>query len=75
MTPKHVDGVVPCELCHQPVEVNGPHTWRLMSGWARPRAQGGTNGLALRAELAAWAHDECIEAGRTGRHVSQQAMF
>lgn len=68
-------GEVQCAFgCGEAVNPNDPRTYQQQARWTRPRAQGGTNALALRQPVPGrYAHAECIERAKRG-WVDQPAL-
>lgn len=64
-----------CEFCGDPVDVNSSTTYVFVSGWARNRTAGGTNGLSLAERSARWACRICIDSLRSGGIIGQEVLF
>lgn len=63
-----------CRWCAQ--KVDPERAWRRESGYVRPRAQGGTNALAIRREhLDDLACDSCISKMKRGIAPTQEALL
>jgi hypothetical protein len=60
-----------CAYCDQPVEPDNRDTWHRVTGWERPRRQGGTNHIALRKRTGHFACAHCMDALVEGRHPMQ----
>lgn len=51
-----------CGFCGETTNPRSPNTLRRVSGWERPRSQGGANAIVARKVLDEWAHDGCVRA-------------
>lgn len=66
--PKRTDeGGPACEFCETPVTAVSPETYRLVTGWIRPRKKGGTNALRLPAEQHRYACAPCVDQRASGK--------
>lgn len=63
-----------CRHCGEPVDPE--RAWRRESGYVKPRAQGGTNALAIREEhLDDLACDQCISRLKRGVSPAQESLI
>lgn len=62
-----------CEICGEPITAIAT-AYRKMTGWAKPRDQGGPNALALPERLDEWAHASCVDLETRGIHRGQQKL-
>lgn len=53
---------IACSLCEEPISHDhASHLLRYeVSGWEKPRAQGGTNALEVRQRTGRVAHADCV---------------
>ena len=52
-----------CKLCEKPI-VSPATAYIQVTGWVRPRAQGGANAIALKEVTGELAHASCIEVAK-----------
>ncbi len=65
----------PCHFCNREVDVSQPHYIRV-TGWERPRQQGGANQITLRrVEPDVVACDGCIRRGRFAVSPGQEPLL
>lgn len=62
-----------CALCSDPVDPDGPRTWRQVTVWVHgPKA----NGACMQGtDVLGWAHDTCAQLARRGIPVGQVSML
>lgn len=65
---------VPCHFCGKLVHTDYEGCYRLTTGWAPKRAQGGANAIRLAEPSDKWAHGRCVELEARGIGVNQGAM-
>lgn len=66
---------VPCALCGEQIAYEDVEdSYRLVVGWEKRRAQGGTNALRLRKPQEVFAHFECVEKEAHGVAAGQQGL-
>lgn len=59
-----------CDLCRDAPAGR----WREITGWDRPRDDGGTNAVTLRRETGRVACDACIAKLRAGASIGQGTL-
>lgn len=65
---------VRCTFCGILIDPLATTTFRKVTGWEHPRADGGTNALALREPLDEYSCWSCIDRQRNGLDPLQTSM-
>jgi len=63
-----MSGMLRCDTCREPV-VEG-RFYRQVTGWEKPRAQGGANQITLREETGRVRCDRCTDRVKLGGQLS-----
>lgn len=56
---------ITCEFCGDPLDPKSKNTYQALTGWIKPRPQGGVNSVALREMLPRFAHAGCVAAEKS----------
>lgn len=65
---------VACDLCGHSIDTRVETYYREVRGWAKVRAQGGTNALVFRRELPGVRCNGCVESAKLGITASQTKL-
>jgi hypothetical protein len=63
-----------CHLCKKPIE-SSDRVYFEVTGFERPRTQGGTNALRLREQTGRVAHVECVDKAAQGVEPGQASLL
>lgn len=65
---------VNCHFCRNPIETKTLGVYRKVTGWAKIRAQGGSNAVSLQVEHDQWSCAGCITSQKLGINREQTSL-